>query len=231
MAFDLQLGKRKLLHDQEELISSYKAAGRNAEVQDAIRQLRGSHILRAASANRDLCYLEGEWREAYLHDMRICQTFAVDNRARIRDILLTRLGMDAELARETSFESVHNYIDLESGVVRKGAIDASLGKRLLIPLNMRDGCILGVGKGNEEWNCSAPHGAGRRMSRTQARKNLSMEEYRQEMAQVFTTSVSEDTLDEAPEAYKPAEEILELLPETVEIERVIKPIYNFKASE
>lgn len=231
LAFDLQLGKRKLQRDQEELIASYKAAGRNAEVQDAIRLLRGSHASRAACANRDLCYLEGEQREAYLHDMQICQTFAVRNRARIRDILVDRLGLDADLARESAFESVHNYIDIESGIVRKGAIDASLGKRLLIPLNMRDGCIIAVGKGNEDWNCSAPHGAGRLMSRSQAKRSLSMESYRREMARVFTTSVSEDTLDEAPEAYKPADEILALLPETVEIERVIKPVYNFKASE
>jgi len=231
LAFDLQLGKRRLLLDQEELIAAYKAAGRSGEVQDALKQLHGSHASRAASANRDLCYLEGEEREAYLHDMRICQTFAMQNRARIRDILVDRLGLDVDLARETAFESVHNYIDLESGIVRKGAIDASLGKRLLIPLNMRDGCIIAVGKGNEDWNCSAPHGAGRLMSRSQAKRKLSMEEYRREMAQVFTTSVSEETLDEAPEAYKPMDEILTLLPETVEIERVIKPVYNFKASE
>lgn len=231
LAIDLQLGKRKFIADQEALISEYRAAGRSAEVQDAIKQLRRSHELLAATLNKDVCYLEGEWREAYLHDMRICQAFAVANRARIRDILCSNNGQDLDRARETSFESIHNYIDMDSGIVRKGAIDASAGKRLLIPLNMRDGCIVGVGKGNEDWNCSAPHGAGRRMSRSQAKGKLSMADYRREMAAIFTTSVSEETLDEAPEAYKPADEILSLLNETVTVERVIKPVYNFKASE
>lgn len=231
LAVDLQIGKRKLLYDQEQLIVEYKAAGRSAEVQDAIRQLRRDHEVAMVTANKDLCYLEGEQREAYLHDMRICQEFAVRNRARIRDIILEHLGLNCDLAMETSFESIHNYIDLASGIVRKGAIDASQGKRLLIPLNMRDGCVIAIGKGNDDWNCSAPHGAGRRMSRSQARKNLNMAEFRREMSVIFTTSVSEDTLDEAPEAYKPTDEILKLLPETVTIERTIKPVYNFKASE
>ncbi|HWP21324.1 MAG TPA: RtcB family protein [Candidatus Cryosericum sp.] len=231
MAIDLQLGKRKLLADQAALIAEYTAAGRNAELQEAIRQLRIENQSIKDSAVKGLCYLEGEWREAYLHDMRICQAFAVANRARIRDILCSGIAVDLERAREDSFESIHNYIDLDSGIVRKGAIDASAGKRLLIPLNMRDGCIIGVGKGNEDWNCSAPHGAGRRLSRSQAKAKLSMEDYRREMSGIFTTSVSEETLDEAPDAYKPADEILSLLSETVTVERIIKPVYNFKASE
>ncbi len=231
MAIDLQLGKRKLLADQAALIAEYTAAGRNAELQEAIRQLKIENQSVKDSAFKELCYLEGEWREAYLHDMRICQAFAVANRARIRDILCSGIGVDLDKAREDSFESIHNYIDLDSGIVRKGAIDASAGKRLLIPLNMRDGCIIGIGKGNEDWNCSAPHGAGRRLSRSQAKAKLSMEDYRREMSGIFTTSVSEETLDEAPDAYKPTEEILSLLSETVTVERVIKPVYNFKASE
>lgn len=231
LAIDLQLGKRKFLADQTALIADYTAAGRSAELQGAIKRLKYENLAKQAASVKELCYLEGEWRNAYLHDMQICQTYAVHNRAKIRDLICLRLGVDLDEVRTTSFESIHNYIDLTSGIVRKGAIDASAGKRLLIPLNMRDGCIIGIGKGNEDWNCSAPHGAGRRLSRSQARGRLSMDEYRREMADVFTTSVSEETLDEAPEAYKPADEILELLPQTVEIERIIKPVYNFKASE
>lgn len=231
LAIDLQLGKRKLLADQAALVADYTAAGRTAELQEAIKRLKSENQSGLSAAKKELCYLEGKQRDAYLHDMQICQTYAVQNRAKIRDMICLRLGLDLDEVNSASFESIHNYIDLTSGIVRKGAIDASAGKRLLIPLNMRDGCIIGVGKGNEDWNCSAPHGAGRRMSRSQARGKLSMEDYRREMADVFTTSVSEETLDEAPEAYKPAEEILDLLPETVEIERVIKPAYNFKASE
>ena len=130
-----------------------------------------------------------------------------------------------------SFETVHNYIDHQSNIVRKGAISAKKGELVLIPMNMRDGCIIGVGKGNEDWNCSAPHGAGRIMSRKKAKETVSIEEYTESMAGIYTTSVGMDTIDESPMAYKPAQEIIENIKDTVEIERIIKPVYNFKAGE
>ena len=129
------------------------------------------------------------------------------------------------------FETVHNYIDLETNIIRKGAISAKAGKRVLIPMNMRDGCIIGIGKGNEDWNCSAPHGAGRVMSRMEAKRSVSMADYEKSMDGIFTTSISEGTLDECPMAYKPMDEIVANIAPTVDIERVIKPIYNFKACE
>lgn len=130
-----------------------------------------------------------------------------------------------------TFETIHNYIDLETNIVRKGAISARKGEKLLIPLNMRDGCILGVGKGNDDWNQSAPHGAGRTLSRKQAQKNISLEDFESSMEGIFTTSVNESTLDESPMVYKPKEEIIENIQDTVEIVRILKPVYNFKASE
>lgn len=130
-----------------------------------------------------------------------------------------------------AFETVHNYIDMRSNIVRKGAISAKKGERLLIPINMRDGCIIGIGKGNEDWNCSAPHGAGRIMSRMEAKELLDLEEYKETMIGIFTTSVCNGTIDEAPMAYKPMQEIVDCIGDTVEIERIIKPVYNFKAAD
>ena len=138
--------------------------------------------------------------------------------------------MDLNLG-SSNFETIHNYIDIESTIIRKGAINADKGKMLLIPLNMRDGCIIGIGKGNSDWNNSAPHGAGRLMSRTQAKATFSMEEYQDSMKDVFTTSVCEDTLDELPMAYKKMGDIVDVIGDTVEIVKIIKPIYNYKASE
>jgi len=231
LACDLLQGKRGLSIAKQVLINSYTAGGRSSEIQPALKQLQYDYANRPNALPKDLCYLEHEWREAYLNDMRICQTFAQENRKQIRNTLLLHLGFSLEQADKDSFETVHNYIDLETNIVRKGAIDASAGKRVLIPMNMRDGCIIAVGKGNEDWNNSAPHGAGRLMSRSQARQRLTMESYENQMKDVFTTSVSDETLDEAPDAYKPIDEILGLIGDTVDVEKIIKPIYNFKAGE
>ena len=171
---------------------------------------------------KDLCYLEGEDREHYLNDMKVCQEFAHYNRGIILHSLVDNYY--------STFEVIHNYISFEDNIVRKGAISAKKGERVLIPLNMRDGCILGVGKGNEDWNNSAPHGAGRILSRGAAKRTLSVEDFQETMKGIYSTSISEATLDEAPFAYKPSEEIIELVKDTVEIETIIKPIYNFKAS-
>ncbi len=177
---------------------------------------------------KDLCYLTDKEREDYLHDMKICAEFARLNRKLIGAKILAHLGVKEEVP---SFETVHNYIDLESNIIRKGAISARKGEKVLIPLNMRDGCIVALGKGNADWNYSAPHGAGRILSRRQAKKTLSLEEFKDEMEGIYTTSVSKATLDEAPMVYKPMEEIIKNTRDTIEILKIIKPIYNFKAKE
>lgn len=180
------------------------------------------------SVPRDLAWLTGKHMADYLHDMRICQEYAVLNRRIMADMILREMGWEEDYP---SFESIHNYIDMDDMIVRKGAIDASRGKRLIIPINMRDGCIIATGLGNDDWNRSAPHGAGRIMSRRQAFDSLDMEAYRQTMKDVYTTTVQPETLDEAPMAYRPMEEILSTIGDTVKVERIIKPIYNFKAAE
>ncbi len=206
-----------------QLVSEYKAQGREKEIATAIAALKAQkpHI------PNDLCYVEGEDRENYLHDMAICQKFARLNRGFIADAILYGLGV--RIAKD-GFMTMHNYID-DNNIVRKGAVSAKKGEKLLIPINMRDGCILGVGKGNADWNCSAPHGAGRLMSRMKAKETLTMEEYQNTMDGIYTTSVCNETLDEAPQAYKPLEEITELIEPTVDIISILKPIYNFKAKD
>lgn len=179
-----------------------------------------------AKGRGDLAFLEGELKDRYLHDMRICQAFARENREHMMDAILASLRIKAV----DSFHTVHNYIG-DDGITRKGAISAYEGERVLIPFNMRDGSIIGVGKGNADWNYSAPHGAGRIMSRSKARKTLSMDEYKHQMESVYSTTVCKATLDEAPNAYKPAQEILDALEPTVEIVGRLSPLYNYKASE
>lgn len=167
-----------------------------------------------------------EDRERYLHDMRICQQFARFNRSRISQVIMQRMGW----LPFDRFETVHNYID-EWGMVRKGAICAAAGKIVLIPINMKDGCIIGRGLGNSDWNESAPHGAGRLMSRAKAKASIPMEDYRAAMEGIYTTSVCRNTLDEAPQAYKPMDEILSCISDTVTVLQIIKPVYNFKAGD
>jgi len=218
-------GKAELNAKVQQLIDEHKAQGREKEISGAIKELRANYAVVEKMPN-ELCYLTGEDRQNYLHDMAICQRFAQLNRAMIMATLCDAMDWHGKY-----FSTIHNYIDLESNIIRKGAISARKGERLLIPINMRDGCIIGYGKGNEDWNCSAPHGAGRIMSRMQARKNVSLDDYRKSMDGIFTTSVSEDTLDECPMAYKPMDEILKNIEPTVEVEKIIKPVYNFKAGE
>lgn len=174
----------------------------------------------------DLCYLYGQHLEDYLNDVELCQSFARRSRELMAELILAHIdleGMDA-------FHTIHNYIDTDENILRKGAIAAHEGEKLLIPINMRDGSILAIGKGNPEWNFSAPHGAGRIMSRAAARAQLDMDEYRREMAGIYTTSVNEATLDEAPMAYKALDAIIDVIRESVDIIEVLKPIYNFKAN-
>jgi len=206
------------------------SGSRNLGNQVAEHYQRMAHKLMKDEENvpRDLAYLSGENKADYLHDMEICGGYAVQNRHTMAEIIFGKMGIDPTLP---SFETIHNYIDLDSNIIRKGAINADKGKKLLIPLNMRDGCIIGIGKGNEDWNFSAPHGAGRIMSRTKAKAELSMEEYRKSMEGIFTTSVNLGTLDEMPAAYKDASDIIDVTGDTIDIIAMIKPIYNFKAKE
>ena len=225
LAIELHAGKEEYFQKRDALIAEYKAAGRRTEIQAALKQLTWEH--RECLIPDDLCYLYGTYFEDYLYDVEICQRFARRNRERIAEVLLERTGMTAGEA----FHTIHNYIDTEEMILRKGAIAAHKGEKVLIPINMRDGSVLAVGKGNPDWNFSAPHGAGRLMSRTKAKENLSMEEYKHVMSGVYTTSVNEATLDEAPMAYKSLEDIIDVIKESVDVIDVMKPIYNFKASD
>lgn len=204
----------------------------NMAVEDCHNKLKDAmHELREKFSNikkvpEELCYLEGDHRNDYLHDMKICQDFACKNCEEIARRIFSFLNIKPV----ETFRTVHNYIDFEDNIIRKGAIRCSNGEKVIIPLNMRDGSVIGIGKGNADWNCSGPHGAGRLMSRSKARKDISMNEFRDAMHGIFTTSVNESTLDESPMAYKDADEIIELVKDTVDIVEVIKPIYNFKNS-
>ena len=225
IAIDLSHGKDELFRARDELIRRYKAEGRRSELQEAIKALNRDFKARVAEIPADLAFLFGSYLEDYLHDIEICQSFARRNREVIARVLLERTGLTAGEA----FHTVHNYIDTDERILRKGAIAAHAGERVLIPINMRDGSILAVGRGDPDWNYSAPHGAGRLMSRTAAKERLSMEEFRETMADVYTTAVNENTLDEAPMAYKSLADILDVIEDSVDVIEVLKPIYNFKA--
>lgn len=224
LAIDLNKGKEEYFQKKDALIAEYKAAGRKKEIQAALKELHwNSH---ESTIPEDLCFVYGQYLEDYLHDVEICQQFARRSRERMAEIILGRLGLTAQDA----FHTIHNYIDTKEMILRKGAIAAHAGERVLIPINMRDGSVLAVGRGNPEWNYSAPHGAGRILSRTEAKQVLDLDEYRREMAGVYTTSVNEKTLDEAPMAYKSLSDIIDVISESVDVIEVLKPIYNFKAN-
>lgn len=204
---------------RDSIIKFLKARGEEHKIQDALSKLVINKI------PKDLCYLWGKDLDNYLEDMNIAQEYASENRDTIAYIIRKKMGWKVK----SMFETIHNYIDIESRILRKGAISAKLGEKLIIPINMRDGSLICSGKGNIDWLFSAPHGAGRLMSRTKAKETLSMEQYNKEMDGIYTTSICESTLDEAPMAYKPIEEIVECIKPTVAVLEQIKPIYNFKA--
>ena len=226
LAVDLHSGKEDYFRRKAQLIEDYKAQGRRTEIQAALKALKAEYTRKGPDVPADLCWLHGTFLEDYLHDVELCQQFARRNREKMAEILLERTGMTGVEA----FHTVHNYIDTREMILRKGAIAAHAGERVLIPINMRDGSVLAVGKGNAAWNFSAPHGAGRVMSRSQAKTALSMEDYRAAMAGVYTTSVNAGTLDEAPMAYKSMEDIIGVIRVSVDVVDVLKPVYNFKAS-
>ena len=220
-------GANRFKADRDALIAEYKATGRKTEIQKGLAQLAQEYTKKAPKIPKELCYLEGDNRLHYLHDMELCQRFAVQNRQTIADTICKAMGW----TQVETFESIHNYISFQDNIVRKGAISAYDGQKVIIPMNMRDGCIIGIGKGNADWNQSAPHGAGRIMSRAAAKENINLEDYAASMAGIFTTSVNQSTIDESPFAYKPMQEIIDNIRDTVDIVTIIKPIYNYKACE
>ena len=224
LAVELHSGKEEYFKKRDALIAEYKAAGRRSEIQNALKQLHWEK--KELQIPEDLCYLYGTYLEDYLHDVVICQEFARRNRELMAKIIIERIGLEVG----ETFHTIHNYIDTKEMILRKGAIAAHNGEKVLIPINMRDGSVLAIGKGNPEWNYSAPHGAGRIMSRAKAKETLNIEEYKKSMSGVYTTSVNEATLDEAPMAYKSLEDIIDVIRESVDVIEVMKPIYNFKAS-
>ena len=224
LAIDLNKGKEEYFARRDTLIAEYKAAGRRKEIEAALKALHWrSH---ETTIPEDLCFVYGQYLEDYLHDVEICQRFARRSRELMAEIILQRLGIEAIDA----FHTIHNYIDTDERILRKGAIAAHKGEKVLIPINMRDGSVLAIGRGNPDWNFSAPHGAGRIMSRTAAKERLDLDEYRREMEGIYTTSVNEATLDEAPMAYKSLSDIIDVIQESVDVIEVLKPIYNFKAN-
>lgn len=227
IAIDLNLGKEEYFKKRDEVIRTYKAEGRRSEIQATLKKMAKEWEEKNPSMPRELCYLYGSFMEDYLHDIAICQRFAMRNREKMAEILLEKTG----LAGYEAFQTIHNYIDVNEMILRKGSVSAKQGEKLLIPINMRDGSLICVGKGNENWNTSAPHGAGRLLSRSAAFEKLTMEEYQAQMAGIYTTCVNSFTLDESPMAYKKIDEIVENIEPTVEILAHIRPIYNFKAAE
>lgn len=225
LAIDLNKGKETYFQQRDEIIRTYKAAGKREEIQKALEKI--SWNKRETTMPEDLCFLYGTYFEDYLHDVKIVQDFAKKNREKMAEVILERTNMTGTEA----FHTIHNYIDTDEMILRKGAIAAHKDEKVLIPINMKDGSVLAIGKGNEEWNYSAPHGAGRLMSRRKAKESLSMEVYKKIMKGVYTTSVNKSTLDEAPMAYKSLEDIIDVIRETVDVIDVMKPIYNFKASD
>jgi len=225
LAVDIAEGKEDYIQSSPELIARLKAEGRQKEIRKELDALRLR--LNRKTAPDSLCHLEGRHLEDYLHDVKICQQFAVRNREIMAELILKKAGM----VGLESFHTVHNYIDTDEMILRKGAIAAHTGERVLIPINMRDGSIIAIGRGNEEWNYSAPHGAGRLMSRKKARDTLSLDEYKQAMEGIYTTTANQETLDESPMAYKRMEDIIDAIREAVDIVEIIKPVYNFKAAE
>ena len=225
LAVELNQGREEYFKKRDALIAEYKAAGRRKEIQAALKELHWAN--KPLTVPEDLCYVYGEYLDDYLHDVEICQQFARRNRELIAEVLLSRSGLTGGEA----FHTIHNYIDTREMILRKGAIAAHKDEKVLIPINMRDGSVLAIGRGNPDWNYSAPHGAGRLMSRTAARQSLDMDAYTEAMKGIYTTSVNASTIDEAPMAYKSIDDIIGVIRDSVDVIDIMKPIYNFKASD
>lgn len=227
LAVDLHSGKADYFERHDELIRAYKEQGRKGEIESALKALKKEYDKKTPDVPEDLCWLYGRFLDDYLSDVTFCQAFARRSREKMAEIILGMTG----LTPVEAFHTVHNYIDTDEMILRKGSIAAHAGEKVLIPINMRDGSVLAVGRGNPEWNFSAPHGAGRVMSRSKARETLDLEEYKAAMDGIYTTSVCMDTIDEAPMAYKPLDEIIGAIRDSVDVIDVMKPVYNFKAAD
>ena len=218
---------QKTKADLDAMIAELKATGRQSEIEE--KRIEMNAQIKTAIP-KDLAYVSGYLFDDYINDMKIMQHFAALNRKAMIDSISIGLRIKKEDLIE-QFTTIHNYIDIENMILRKGAVSAKKGEKLLIPINMRDGSLVCIGKGNEDWNCSAPHGAGRVMSRMKAKRQLSMEEFKAQMSGIYSTTVSKATLDEAPMAYKTMDDIVNNINPTAHIEKIIKPIFNFKAAE
>lgn len=209
-----------IVDERDQIIAKLKAEGRASEIEEVIRSLKKPKI------QKDLAYLQGESFTNYMNDMKIAQHYAMLNRKAMIDEVVNRMSWNVV----DNFTTIHNYIDMDNMILRKGAISAQKGERVIIPINMRDGSIIAVGKGNPDWNFSGPHGAGRVLSRSKAKELLSIDEFKETMSDVWSTSVAESTLDESPMAYKPLNEIVENIGDSVEVQHIMKPLYNFKSN-
>ena len=205
IAVDLHKGKEDYFKQRDKIIKIYKETGRDSEIQRTLKELKERYEKQRLDVPEDLCWLSGEYLDDYLHDIRICQKFAKRNRELIAEIILGKLGL---IAVESSFHTIHNYIDTDEMILRKGAIAAHNREKVLIPTNMRDGSILAIGRGISDWNYSAPHGAGRIMTRMKAKETLTLKAFEDSMDGIYTTSVSDKTIDESPMVYKPMDEIV-----------------------
>lgn len=250
LAIELCSGKDEMFNRKDEIIKTYKEQGRKQDIQKALKELENEYKNNKPDLPEELCYLEGKYRDMYLHDMKICQEYASLNRRYIAIEILKNYGFRVQNFDVTgtkliyepyqnvnlnggtylnTFETIHNYICFKDNIVRKGAIKADKDEIVIIPINMRDGSIIAKGKGNADWNNSAPHGAGRIMSRNQARNTFQLDEFVKSMQGIYSTSVVDSTIDEAPFVYKPMQEIIDNIGDTVDIVKIIRPIYNFKA--
>ena len=225
MGIDTALADGDIAEMRHALVSRLTEQGMQKEISKALKTLNAKYQTINAGVPYELAYVEGGDFEDYLHDMKLAQSHAKINRQTIARVIMDKM----RLHEEESFDTVHNYIDTDSMILRKGSISAAEGERVLIPMNMRDGSLICVGRGNPDWNCSAPHGAGRVLSRSEAKESIPMKDFKAAMEGIYTTSVGTSTVDEAPQAYKPMDEIIGNIKDTVDIVDIIKPVYNFKA--
>lgn len=229
-AYSNTFGKNKLKIENAEIIKTLKKTGREKEIQTALMANSKRFIEKTKGLTKSMCYLEHSSMDEYLHDMAICQNYAKTNRQTIANIITSHY-FNHKITKFKSFETIHNYVDIDAKIIRKGAVSAKKEEPLLIPINMADGCIMAKGLGNADWNYSAPHGAGRIYSRSLAKEKLTLEEYKKSMTHVYSTSVCENTIDEAPAAYKSLHDITSMIYPTAEIIHLLKPVYNFKSKE
>lgn len=236
VAIEQRSGIEDYMLKRKQIIEEYKSKGKQKEIKNKLEELQKRYKSAKHNTNMpiDLCYLEGSCKDFYLHDMEICQEYAKLNREvianRIIDCINKLMNYNLSLDNCGHFHTIHNYIDFEDNIIRKGAVKAEKGKKIIIPINMRDGSLICVGKGNPDWNYSAPHGAGRIMSRGEAKSQVDLEEYKKSMEGVYSSTVNQYTIDESPFVYKPMNEIIENIKDTVDVIKIIKPIYNLKGS-